>query len=289
MNMTKSIQYILMFALAVALCLSFPMNQANAYTCPGPDTNTICFDGGLASCDSDDDGYTDAEECAGITLPDATNTGDATISMDPTQKDLFLIVVPSDDPANTDCNGEVSLLPADLLYPSTDPPASLRLGLTVHIINNSQAGPGQSITAKQNAIKMTENCATANPDVAGEAIPGIPSRNALSGAVFTHVIRDKINNVCQPGFACTDGFGNPTTADALITKHIINTFNHEMGHMFGLSVNVTRKVVNHWPVGTGNVLDQFVECTSNTRKQSASCDVPDIQGMPDIAGIRLYQ
>lgn len=280
MKTIRYIQYILMIVLVVGVSLSLLSNQANAYTCPGLDTATIC-DNPLATCDSDQDGYTDTEECVGITL------NGVSYLMDPTQKDLFLIVVDANDTDNDDCNGQDSLFPDDILYPSTDPPASLRLGLNVHVISNSMAGPGQSITASQNAVKMTENCSTADPDVAGEAIPGIPSRSPLSGSVFTYVIKNKIESACQPGFTCTDENGSLTSAEEMTLKHIINTFNHELGHMMGLSVNIDRKVGNHWPVGTGNELDQFVDCSSNTRKGTAECEISDIHGVPDIAGVRL--
>ena len=83
MNKTKSMQYVLMFALTVTLCLSFPLSQAKAYTCPGLETDIICADGGLANCDSDLDGYTDAEECTGITV------GGSIYSMDPTSRISF--------------------------------------------------------------------------------------------------------------------------------------------------------------------------------------------------------
>ena len=57
--------------------------------------------------------------------------------------------------------------------------------------------------------------------------------------------------------------------------------------MIGLSVNIDRKVGNHWQVGTGNELDQFVDCSSNTRKKTASCEISDIHGVPDIDGFLL--
>jgi hypothetical protein len=306
MNKTKNIRYILVFALAATLSLTVSSKQTQAaYSCPGTDAGTICYnaDGPRSDCDSDADGYTDAQECTGITLPFGALEGDpgsvtykygasfTENNMDPTQKDLFLIIVDAEDPGNDECSGQSSLLPADLLYPSTNPESLLGLGLNVHVINDSQAGPGQAITSGpdgQNAVKMTESCSTADLDVAGEAIPGIPNRNALSGTVFTYVIQTKINNACQSGFTCYDG-DTLSDADTLRIKHIINTFNHEVGHMLGLSVNIDRKVGNHWKVGTGNELDQFVDCSSNSRKRTASCSVPDTHGAPDIAGYRLYQ
>ena len=285
MNKTKSILYILIFALTAALIVSFPLNQAKAYTCPGLDTDIICAAGGLANCDSDLDGYTDAEECAGITLPNENNTGDLTYNMDPTKQDLFLILVTAID-VNDNCSGEASLLPADLLYPSTNPQSLSGLGLTVHVIKNSQV-TDQAVGVYQKAVTMIESCSTANPNVAGSAEPGLPTFG-IDGKVFTYVIKNKIESACA-GKTCYEGLEDGTkverTAAELIEKHIVNTFNHETGHMLGLSINVDRKIGNHWKVGTGAELDQFVNCT--TKGSSTTCYIPDVHPLPDIAGFRL--
>ena len=285
MNTTKSLQYILLFILAVTLCLSFPLKDAKAYTCGASDADTIC-QAPEPACDSDNDGYWDDEECDGITLPDATNPSNSvTYTMDPTQQDLFLIIVPATDPSNTDCSDEASLLPADLLYPSTDPPTISRLGLTVHTLNVSQVDPTQFVGRDQRAIKMTEKCSTANPDVAGEAVRGLPTQGVY-GAVFTYVIKDKIDTICPSNYACTDN-SSVVDADILQNRHIIHTFNHEMGHMMALSTNYDRKAGYHWPAGTGKELDQFVDCSVNTKKKKTTCYISDVHAQPDIDGFRL--
>ncbi|MDH3330026.1 MAG: hypothetical protein OEM01_12400 [Desulfobulbaceae bacterium] len=302
MNKTKNIQYILVFALAVAVSLSFPLEDAKAYTCgDGSDAATICSDPVL-NCDSDADGYLDTEECgvAGweITLKDA-NDSNATVTysyagcatgldtcLDPTQKDLFLIIVPADDPDNESCPANtLSLLPADLLYPTAGP-QPYWLGLTVHTIKNSQVS-GLTVGDFQKAVKMTEDCSTDDPDVAGDAIAGLPTLG-VSGQVYSHVIQNKIISACA-GKTCyealSDGSKVTRTVDYLTQKHIVNTFNHELGHMMGLSVNIDRKIGNHWKVGTGAELDQFVDCT--TKGSSTTCTIPDVHPGPDIAGFRL--
>ena len=90
---TRSMQLVFMFAMATVLSLSLPINLALAYSCPGTDAETICNDNPLANCDSDLDGYSDAEECNGITLPygaQESDSGSVTYKYGATDPDLMM-------------------------------------------------------------------------------------------------------------------------------------------------------------------------------------------------------
>ena len=296
MNMTRNIRFCLMFGLA--LILSIFLSLKTAHACPDtaypPSASDICNqvtsgDG----CDTDRDGYSDYDECSGFTLPKNSSTPVEKYSylacqanvdncMNPAQKDLFLIIVSADDQDNGECQGEISLLPEELLKPSTNSPSFFGLGLTVHIIDKNLA-PNQMITSSQYAVKMVESCSTADPQVAGETPVGFPTMG-LSGTIYTYVIKEKILGPDEE-FTTFYDWGSEIDGDLLVTKHIVNTFNHELAHTMSLSVNWDRKIFEHWPAGTGVELDQFVECTS--RKGITKCYVSVNHAPLDINGFRL--
>lgn len=307
MNKTKSFQCILTFALAVTLSLSFSLKDAKAYSCgDGSDAATICLDP-VPGCDSDADGYLDTEECGGILLPTADEgddpanmvtyswaecgAGNAEYCLDPTQRDLYLIIIPVT--ALPECAGKKSLLPDNFLYPTTS-----GLGVTIHTVQYSQTSQTEylGIGGSQKAVAMIEDCSIDNLGVAGDTQRGVPP-DGIVGSVYSYVIRETLCAACEGctqdadgddvcNNELTDGItGAPILLKDLIGKGVVSVLNHEVGHTGGLSVNYDRKAGFHWPAGTGAVLDQFLSCTS--RKGKTKCYVPVVQAEPDVAGYHL--
>ena len=217
--------------------------------------------------DTDRDGFTDAEETAGIVLSDGTifsgcvSGADRTTCLDPLTSDFFVTLVPASR----------SLIPSD----ATQFIRNL-IGEGVHEITADQAGPNRQVTASQKAIRITESLDTndtlwgislfqGTPNTAGEAI------------VFTQRISDKINQVY------TDAGSFPPPG--VIEKCIRHTYAHEGGHNMNIRFETDRSGENHY-----STRDQVVMSTSVTIKvkgSNVSVNCPDQYADPDFVDFRL--
>ena len=141
---------------------------------------------GETGVDTDNDGFTDFQECSGITLADgtvvppcATGSNRATC-LDPNTKDLFVIYAPA---------ASGSLLPAGLnpYGPVTAYGVNFTglaaLGLTAHMISPAQAAADRTVTSgsTQKAIRTSESLDT-NGTILGNCQWGTPG--GLDGCVI---------------------------------------------------------------------------------------------------------
>ena len=146
---------LLAFALAITVgaggaLLLLPDHSHAAVTCPSTSTN-----------DADGDGFTDAEECSGITLLDGVTVTscvagvDRNSCLDPNSKDVFVIVVPA---------AGSTLLGADPLriLKGTNVTGT-KLGLAIHQITEGQT-TDRRVNGSQNAIRITESLGTADEE-----------------------------------------------------------------------------------------------------------------------------
>jgi hypothetical protein len=233
-----------------------------------------------SAVDTDGDGFTDAEETAGITLVDGNSDPTITVPpcaftpgedrnscLDPSTQDLFVILVP-------DTNG--SLLPADPLLFVHRPKVSGGLGLATHIISADQAPSTRYVTPNQKAVRVTENL---NEDP-GEVILGIANQGTPMGldraTVYTKRIFNHVNDVYGDPAAVPSGF---------IDDFIRHTIAHEVGHMTNLAIEYNRRFGGyHYKTGSEVMMEQSV---SYTTKKGVSFNLSTEFSVPSQEGVQL--
>jgi hypothetical protein len=230
-------------ALAVTVGLIIVPTRApsapTAVTCPTTSTG-----------DADGDGFTDAQECAGIALADGTTfpscagrTFTSTFTrancLDPNAKDLFVIVVPAagslltafDSARNTfvpavpcvDVPGVTNVSPC--FSPYTVRGGFSALGVTVHQITAQQATLDRIVTggSLQKAARVTESLDTSAKDL-GYCNWGTP--DALDGCtVWTQRIQNVISLNCTAN--------TPAEQAQFFFDYTTHTFVHEAAHALG--------------------------------------------------------
>ena len=266
---------LLAFALAITVgaggtLLLLPDHSHAAVTCPSTSTN-----------DADGDGFTDAEECSGITLLDGVTVTscvagvDRNSCLDPNSKDVFVIVVPA---------AGSTLLGADPLriLKGTNVTGT-KLGLAIHQITEGQT-TDRRVNGSQNAIRITESLDTADVTT-GICNQGTP--NGLDGCVvYTQRIVNFVNSKCPAGVTCLISPATSGTAAAVISTFIQNTIAHEASH--SLSVTATynsRYGGNHYQTGTNVVMDQSVYYTVKGTK--ATFFLPGAYATADPSAVKL--
>lgn len=214
--------------LMLALVLAIPMIRAQAQVvCPPPANSTL---------DSDGDGFSDLEECAGIPLLDGTR-----VSMDPNTKDMFIIVVPASP----------SRLPGDPAEFISKPQAQGGLGITPHLVSSSQVATSRLVGATQKAVLVTESSDT-NGNVAGECPWGTANDPLAQCVVYMAKIEQFVNSVYA-------SVGQAAPAD-VITRYKKHTFAHESLHGAGrLTLDSdSRFGGHHYKSGSNAIHDQSV-------------------------------
>lgn len=226
-----------------------------------------------STTDSDLDGFTDYQECNGITLGDNTlfpgkNSGLARANrLDPDTEDLFVILVPA---------APTSYFPTNPLQYVSNPMSQGGLGITVHQISQTQvvAGTDRNVTSTQKAVRVTESLDVTSPNVLGFSNTGTPDGLDLA-TVYTQRIINFIKSVCGSSYGtsnCADSTGvydnNSTGNLALTQKYITHTINHEVGHMLGPLAPVYNANYGgyHYKSGTNVIMDQSVYYTSKGGK-----------------------
>jgi hypothetical protein len=272
-----------------------------------PGVTEVCSDGIDNNCDdnldegcggvadTDGDGFYDQEELLGIllppgltiTLPDGTTTNllppcgdspaDRSFCVDPTTKDLFVILV----------RATPSHLPQNPLEFVSRPTQEGGLGITVHEListpDPSGEDPGRSISPNQKAVRVTEDLDT-NGEVLGIANYGTP--NQLDYAmVYTQRIINHIDSVCEGATTqCADASG--ISRPALYDLYIKHTIAHEIGHMLALTTDYNERFGgHHYASGSRIIMEQSVKYTSKQGGRNVTfyisteyADPADIQG-----------
>jgi hypothetical protein len=243
---------------------------------------------GPTTADSDNDGFTDFQECtAVVTLghtPETVRTfpwcGTPTangvlptrdLCMDPNSRDLFAILDP--DPAG-------SLLPAVQSPGSTTPynpflPFTAHginftglnaLGLAVHTLNVNEAALNRTVSAAvlglpaPRAIKVAESV-DLNGVILGNCQYGTPS--GLDGCViYTRRTQNFIASACA-GAAIQTASGAPSDAQQVLWAYTTYLALHEAGHSLGgLTGEYNSRFGGyHYKPGAGLVMDQAVTYT----------------------------
>ena len=236
--------------------------------------------------DSDNDGFTDFQECTGITtigttpviFPWCGSTANADgvlptrdRCMDPNSKDLFAIMQPA---------AAGSLLPAVQSPGSTTPfnpflPFTAyginflglnSLGVAVHKLSPLEAALDRTVAAAvaglpaPKAIKVAEST-DLNGTILGNCQYGLPS--GLDGCViFTARTRNFINSSCGSSTIQTPG-GATTTAQEVLWAYSTFLVLHEAGHSLGgLTGEYNSRFGGyHYKPGAGLVMEQAVTYT----------------------------
>jgi hypothetical protein len=205
--------------------------------------------------DHDGDGFTDAQECGGITL---YHDG-STLTMNPNNPDLFVILIPA-TPSN---------FPPNPLEFVSNPITSGGLGLTTHLIPPASARSDRLVSpdSPQKAVRITENL---HPEgvILGYANQGTP--NDLDAAIiYTEHIKNHVETVCaEEGTTyCRNSVPFADGPAAIILIYIKHTIAHEVGHMTMLAVEYNRRFGGyHYKAGSEVVLEQAVKYTSKKGK-----------------------
>jgi len=250
--------------------------------------------------DSDSDGFTDYQECSGITLAaDGTVVPtcgspppDRTACLDPNTKDLFVIYAPA-------TSG--SLLPP-AFNPFVNPltvygvtfTGLTTLGVTVHLITPAQANADRTVTAgsTQRAVKLAESLDTSG-SILGFCQWGTP--NGLDGCtVYTKRILNFINTTCA-GLAVVTSGASPSTASEVFLAYATHVSLHETGHTTGGMTTTYNSSYggNHYQAanspgtgGKGTRMEQYV--TYSTKGGNCKFFVPaDFDGSLDPPTVTL--
>jgi hypothetical protein len=282
-------------ALILALIPSQPSAQQCPEECPSIGSVVSCTPDYLncqisQQCDTDADGFTDYEECYGITLADNTTHFRGYMEggecLDPNKKDLFVILIRATPSSNIPDPSEYSV-------PEKDPLQYVRsLPINVHLITEAQATSNANYTLdrivsptstfQQKAVRVAESLETAtDPNIMGISYEGTPvgRDNAL---VYTAKIINHVNSV----YAAAGASIQP----GLIYTYIKQTIAHEIGHMVGPLAPVSARDQEryggfHYKSGTNVIMDQSVYYTS--KGKSVTFYVGTTWTSLDIAGIKL--
>lgn len=291
----------------VIVCAAFLPGEAWAVVC----ADVIAT--GPTIADSDNDGFTDFQECtAVVTLgrtidtvrtfpwcgtpnPDGVQlTRDR--CMDPNSKDLFAILQPA---------ATGSLLPAVQSPASTTPfnpflPFTAyginfiglnALGVAVHTLAPLEAALDRTVAgavaglAAPKAIKVAESV-DLNGTILGNCQYGLPS--GLDGCViFTRRTLNFINSACGSAAIQTRA-GAPSTAQEVLFAYSTYLVLHEAGHSLGGLTGIYNSKFGgyHYQPGAGLVMDQAVTYTAKGGKCSFSIS-PNWNVTLDAPAVRL--
>jgi hypothetical protein len=220
-----------------------------------------------STADSDGDGFSDAQECTGLTLSAGNLFGQATSiptcgsgiarsqCLDPNSKDAFVIVnraSPSRIPAN----------PYQFIQAAQ---SAGGLGTTVHEITSTRPDRIVSDVSSQQAARLRESLDTSDV-ILGSANQGMTLDLAT---VFTQRIANFVTSTCAGSSICTDSnaaTNGVDTASEIIDHYIRHTIAHELGgHVLTLApVYNSRYGGNHYQSGTKVVMEQSVTYTKKS-------------------------
>jgi hypothetical protein len=237
--------------LAVVALVFLPA-QARGVDCTAPS----------AQADFDNDGFSDEEECEGISIadgafldfPSCVDTGlDREDCLDPQTKDLFAILVqaaPSNFPDN----------PLEFIL---KPLAAGGLGLTTHEVSLDD----RNITPSQKAVRITESLNSDCGNVLGFANLGLTFDEAT---VYTDRIRCFVFDVYGDAGAVPPNDVEDSVIDPIIRWVIA----HEVGHVLQLSPEYNSRFGgNHFKSGSNVIMEQIFKYS--TRKNIVTFSIAD--------------
>ncbi len=264
---------ILAFVLAVLLV------QAPAHgdvTCPPDPNSPEAVALGASNSDTDKDGFSDYDECYGITLMDQQTAScicgsvgccgtvnpvipNRAIRLDPNTKDLFVILVRA-----TELGGTHTYIPqpipADYLSNLSNSLTQGGLVVSPHVIKSTQATPDRVLNSTppqtQKAVRVTEILDTSQTGLYGQSDGTTTPNGSDNSRVYTETINQLITSVYA---------GAHTQPPAgLLDTYIRHTIVHEIAHSLGPLAPVynSRFAGNHYKSGTKVEMDQFVYYTS---------------------------
>jgi hypothetical protein len=251
--------------------------QAQAVDCTAPS----------AVADFDGDGFSDQQECMGITL-----FSGAVVNTNPEIPDLFVILVRATDIGESYTNIPEESDPNyfDPLEFVSNPIDTGGLGFTTHLIPFSEADLERFVSPgiPQKAVRITEDL-DPNGIVLGVANQGTP--NGLDEAsIFTERIKNHVQSTCaeaDPPLSdnCTDKATGFSGQD-LIDLYIRHTIAHEIGHMTMLAVDYNRRFGGyHYKAGSEVILEQAVKYTS--KKGKVTFYISTQYSAPSQLGVQL--
>ena len=275
---TIDISLILAGAFALVLFLVITPLQATAQVvCPTTST-----------ADSDGDGFTDAQECAGLSLSVGNLFGQtASIPLcasgiarsqcvDPNSRDAFVIVT----------RATTSLIPSDPFQFISASQSAGGLGITIHEISTTRTDRKVTDVSPQLAARLRESLDT-SAVILGSSNQGITLDLAT---VFTQRIANFVNSKCVANTICVDSKSATNAVDTnaeVIAHYIRHTIAHELGgHVLTLApVYNARYGGNHYQAGTKVVMEQNVTYTS--KGGTITWNISSLYTDPDRAGVRL--
>jgi hypothetical protein len=253
--------------IGVLLVLGVLPNQASAQLLTCSEANP--------EADSDGDGFTNGQECSGITtggsspvfIPPCNGILPRNQCLDLNTKDLFVFYVPA---------GTGGLLGGSLATSVPDPFVPLNLyglafnGLTDLAVTTHKLGGGQ-ITVSEIGI-ATRTVTSVSPqkglivvedlDISGPTLgycqygtPNGPDEEVCT--IYTRRIMDYITTTCS-GLTIRTAGGATSTAAEVFKAYAVETILHEIGHALGGLTNkyVSRNGGYHYSSGT--IMEQFV-------------------------------
>lgn len=284
----------LMLGMAVALAAAAP---ALAKGKPPPPPDDVCLEL-LDTSDIDFDGFSDLEECEGLTgklvafdYPGCLTTPAAAPDcLDPNVQDLFVEIHSDTTSAGTDCDGGAAtcsgfdelfgglgFITDDELFAFVEAPvASGGLGINVHVVPQGSFFPAnvrpRGVTMRQSGITLLEDRGLAfGRDGNGDLIcpdPPPPTGLTFQGnpnefgnpQVLTQRIFDRIDCV----------FGNLQAPGNFPDKrdHLKNTVAHEVGHTIEVAPDPT---ANHTGTLSGCIMDASIQPSGG---KNISFDIP---------------
>ena len=268
-------------AVVVVFLVVFPC-QVGAQT-----DDQICASVGAANsvADYDKDGFTDFQECNGITLYDGTqfpgyNNGgpNRSLRLGPADPDLFVILVLA-NPSRITMDDPLEFVSA--------PKTQGGLGIIAHMLTGSP--PDDRIVSPpwpQKAVRISESL---HPEgiILGYANQGTP--NGLDDAIiYTEHIKKHVETVCaEEGTAgCIDSATNVSGPAAIISIYIRHTIAHEIGHMMMLAVDYNSRFGGyHYKSGSQVIMEQAVKYTS--KKGKVTFYISTHYADPDQQGFQL--
>ncbi len=240
--------------------------------------------------DSDADGFTDYEECCGITLADGSHFKgfkEGGECLDPNKKDVFVILIPA-TPSN---------LPLDPLQ------LVKTLPINIHLIQPSQAtsnlndytldrivSPSSALTPKQKAVRITEDLTPYNQE--NNPLLGKSGEGTLIGPDSTLIFTERTKGYLTSIYLKA-GAGTPP--QDVLDKYYRHIIAHEFGHSirplapvsqadyvsFGGYHYKTQTTYNK----TNVIMDQYVTCKASGG--TFNCLIGTIYTPADIAAITL--
>ena len=288
---------ILASAIVLALALIIVPKQAMAATlatCPSPGT----VDSGL---DTDRDGFTDMQECSGITLIDGNRlpNGQLTIlpcipgvtgpersnCVDLNSRDAFVLVT----------RATLTKIPSNPYVFILGSQLAGGLGTTIHEISTSRTDRLVTISSKQLAAHLVESLQPAissTDPLINDVDLGRSNQGMLLdyATVFTQRIADFVNSVCVAGITCVDSnvaTNGIATPQAVIDHYIRHTIAHELGgHVLTLApVYNINFGGNHYQSGTYVVMEQSLKYTKKGTK--VTWYISTTYTDPDRAAVKL--